>query len=73
MSIELFVGKSNIFESNQRSGKILSEIHPSLIVAQDRKLLWDEDLQNLQLRKEKIGDLNTSAFILQKHVNLLSI
>jgi hypothetical protein len=29
MSIELFAGKSNIFESNRRSGKILSEIHLS--------------------------------------------
>jgi hypothetical protein len=29
MSIELFAGKSNIFESNWRSGKILSEIHLS--------------------------------------------
>lgn len=29
MSIELFAGKLNIFESNWLSGKILSEIHRS--------------------------------------------
>jgi hypothetical protein len=39
MSIELFAGKSNIFESNQGYQKILSEIHPSPTVPQDTKLI----------------------------------
>jgi hypothetical protein len=53
MSIELFAGKSNIFESNQRSGKILSEKHSSPTVPQDRKLSTDLDLESTPTPKRK--------------------
>jgi hypothetical protein len=53
MSIELFAGKSNIFESNQRPGKILSEIYPSPAVPQDRKLSTDKDLQSMPTPNRK--------------------
>jgi hypothetical protein len=52
MSIELFAGKSNIFESNQGYQKILSEIHPSHTVPQDTKLSGGEDLQRVPNPKE---------------------
>jgi hypothetical protein len=52
MSIELFAGKSNIFESNQGYGKILSEIHRSPTVPQDTKLIRGKDLQRAKSKRE---------------------
>ena len=43
MSIELFAGKSNIFESNWRSGKILGEIQQSHACLEVKGYRTDQD------------------------------